>query len=182
MTSYQSVVKRPGRLQAMTGLTETEFNALLPYFQQAFEAYMRDHTIDGRRRLGRRYTTYRNTPLPTAADKLLFILSFMKTNPLQEVHGELFGISQSNANKWIHLLHTVLNLALAAQCVLPARTAADLARMLQQDLANATPAVPAAESLPAAADTSVDPTTCTHNAPLFSMMARSDRSIARKML
>jgi hypothetical protein len=28
------------------------------------------------------------------------------------VQGQLFGMSQSNANKWIHLLHAVLNQAL----------------------------------------------------------------------
>ena len=39
-------------------------------------------------------------------------------------------MSQSNANTWIHLLHPVLNQALADQELLPARTADDLAAML----------------------------------------------------
>jgi hypothetical protein len=43
------------------------------------------------------------------ADKLLFILTYVKQNPIQAVQGQLVGISQSNANKWIHLLHSVLN-------------------------------------------------------------------------
>ena len=64
------------------------------------------------------------------ADKLLFILTYLKQNPIQEVQGQLFGMSQSNANKWIHLLHPVLNQALADQELLPARTADDLAAML----------------------------------------------------
>jgi len=64
------------------------------------------------------------------ADKLLFILTYVKQNPIQEVQGQLFGMSQSNANKWIHLLHPVLNRALADQELLPARTADDLATML----------------------------------------------------
>ena len=41
------------------------------------------------------------------------------------------GCRQSNANKWIHLLHPVLNQALADQELLPARTADELAAMLQ---------------------------------------------------
>ena len=61
-------------------------------------------------------------PLPTTADKQLFILTYVKQNPIQEVQGQLFGMSQSNANKWIHLLHAVLNQALAPQELLPART------------------------------------------------------------
>jgi hypothetical protein len=58
------------------------------------------------------------------ADKLLFILTSVKQPPIQERQGQLLGMSQSNANKWIHLLHTVLNRTLAQQELLPARTAA----------------------------------------------------------
>jgi hypothetical protein len=57
------------------------------------------------------------------ADKLLFMLTYLKQHPIQEVQGQLFGMSQANANKWIHLLHPVLNLALAHQDLLPAHTA-----------------------------------------------------------
>jgi Helix-turn-helix of DDE superfamily endonuclease len=57
-------------------------------------------------------------------------LTYVKQNPIQEVQGQLFGMSQSNANKWIHLLHAVLNQALAHQELLPARTADDLATLL----------------------------------------------------
>jgi Helix-turn-helix of DDE superfamily endonuclease len=53
------------------------------------------------------------------ADKLLFILTYVKQNPIQALQGQLFGMSQSNANKWIHLLHTVLNQALGQQERLP---------------------------------------------------------------
>ena len=91
---------------------------------------MQDRTIDGQPRTSRRYSTYDTCPLPTMADKLLFILTYLKQNPIQEVQGQLFGMSQSNANKWIHLLHPVLNQALADQELLPARTADELAAML----------------------------------------------------
>jgi hypothetical protein len=114
----------------MTGLTEAEFMALLLHFEQAFVVSMQDRTIDGQPRTSRRYSTYASCPLPTTADKLLFILTYVKQNPIQEVQGQLFGLSQSNANKWIHLLHPVLNHALADQELLPARTADDLAAML----------------------------------------------------
>jgi Helix-turn-helix of DDE superfamily endonuclease len=155
MPSYEDVTARAGSLQAMTGLTEQEFQALLPPFEQAFVAYMHDHTIDGQPRTVRRYRTYETCPLPTIGDKLLFILTYLKQNPIQEVQGQLFGLSQSNANKWIHLLHTVLNQALAHQELLPARTADDLTELL------------------AAPRTKVAP-----DPPLFGMMVLSDRSIA----
>jgi hypothetical protein len=137
----------------MTGLTEAECKALLPFFEQAFVAYMQDRTIDGQPRTSRRYTTYDSCPLPTTADKLLYILTYVKQHPIQEVQGRLFGMSPSNANKWIHLLHTVLNQALAHQGLLPARTADEFAAML---------AVKRTAGVPLS--------------PLFGMIVRSDRS------
>ena len=130
MPSYEDVTQRAGSLQAMTGLTEPEFTALLTHFEHALAAYLQDRTIDGQPRTSRRYSTYDNCPLPTIADKLLFILTYVKQHPIQEVQGQLFGISQSNANKWIHLLHAVLNQALAYQQLLPARNADDLSVLL----------------------------------------------------
>ena len=118
----------------MTGLTEQEFQARLPHFEQAFVSDMRHRSMDGQPRTSRRYSPYANGPLPTMAEKLLFILSYLKHNPIQEMQGQRFGMSQANANKWIHLLHPVLNQALAAQHLLPARTAADwAARFTRQE-------------------------------------------------
>jgi hypothetical protein len=130
MPSYEEVTQRAGSLRAMTGLTEEEFTALLPPFEHTWLAYMEDHTLDGHPRTSRRDSTYETSPLPTMADKLLFILTYLKQNPIQELQGQLFGMSQSHANKWIHLLHTVLNQALGPQELLPARTAAELATLL----------------------------------------------------
>jgi hypothetical protein len=155
MPSYEDVITRAGSLQAMTGFTAQEFETLLPHFEHALVAYLQDRTIEGQPRTSRRYSPYDNCPLPTIADKLLFILTYVKQNPIQAVQGQLFGMSQSNANKWIHLLHAVLNQALARQELLPARNADDLAVMLAATRTEGTP-------LP----------------PLFGMMALSDRSIA----
>jgi Helix-turn-helix of DDE superfamily endonuclease len=130
MPSDEEVTQRAGSLRSMTGVTEVEFMELLPHFERAFVESRQDRTIDGQPRTSRRYTTYASCPLPTMADKLLFILTYVKQNPIQDMPGQLFGMSQSNANKWIHLLHPVLNQALAAQELLPARTADDLAALL----------------------------------------------------
>ena len=92
-------------------------------------SYLQDRTIDGQPRTSRRYSTYDTCPLSTVADKLLCILSYVKQNPIQEVQGQLFGMSQSSANTWIHLFHAVLNQTLAHQELLLARSADDLAVM-----------------------------------------------------
>jgi hypothetical protein len=156
MPSDEEVTQRAGSLCPLTGLTEAEFQALLPHFEQAFVTYMQDRTIDGHPRTSRRYTTYDTCPLPTIADKLLFILTYLKQNPIQEVQGQLFGMSQSNANKWIHVLHPVLNRALANQELLPARTAAEFVQMFETH-------VPDRKS----------------TTPLFGMMVLNDPSTAR---
>jgi hypothetical protein len=134
-------------------LTEAEFMALLLHFEQEFVVSMQDRTIDGQPRTSRRYSTYESCPLPTMADKLLFILTYVKQNPTQEMQGQLFGMSQSNANKWIHLLHPVLNQPLADQALLPARTADDLAALL-----------------------ATQSTEGSSTSPLFGMMGPNDRS------
>jgi hypothetical protein len=131
MPSYEEVTQRAGSVRSLTGLTAAEFQALLPHFEQAFMTDLQDRTIDGHPRTSRRYTTYGTCPLPTIADKLLFILTYLKQNPIQEVQGQLFGMSQSNANTWIHLLHPVLNQALVDQELLPARTATEFAAMFK---------------------------------------------------
>ncbi len=131
MPRYDEVTQRAGSLRAMTGLTEPEFTALLPHFERALAAYLQDRTIDGQPRTSRRDSAYDHGPLPTMADKLLCILTYVKQHPSQEVPGQLFGMSPSHANTWIHLLHRVLNHAVADQEFLPARTAAAFAAMFK---------------------------------------------------
>jgi hypothetical protein len=156
MLRYEEVTQRAGSVRALTGLTEVEFQALLAHFEQAFTTYMHDRTIDGHPRTSRRYSTYGSCPLPTIADKLLFILTYVKQNPIQKVQGQLFGTSQSNANAWIHVLHSVLNQALADQELLPARTAAEFAAMFETHVTDGR-----------------------STTPLFGMMAPNVRSTAR---
>ena len=131
LPSYEEVTQRAGSLRSLTGLTEVKFQALLPHFEQSLVTYMHDRTIDGQPRTSRRYSTYETCPLPTLADKRLFMLTYVKQHPIQEVQGQLFGMSQSHANTWIHVLHPVLNQALADQERLPARTAAAFAAMFE---------------------------------------------------
>jgi len=159
MPSYEEVTQRAGSLRALTGLTEAEFQAVLPHFERAFVTSMHDRTVDGQPRTSRRYSTYDTCPLPTLADKLLFMLTYVKQHPMQEVQGQLCGMSQSHANKWIHLRHPVLNQALADQELLPARTAAEFAAMFETHATDGR-----------------------STTPLFGMMALNVRSTARPIL
>ena len=61
-------------------------------------------------------------------DKLLFILVYLKTYPLQVVMGELFDLSQPQVNYWIHRLLPVLQEALDDLGVCPERYAGHFAQ------------------------------------------------------
>jgi Helix-turn-helix of DDE superfamily endonuclease len=81
---------------------------LVPPFEAVFRAQMAEWHLDGRPRTARRYTTYKNCRLPTAEDRLLFVLVYLKAYPLQVVQGRLFGMGRSKAHQWIHARWVVL--------------------------------------------------------------------------
>jgi hypothetical protein len=72
--SYAELSRHPRQLLAMTGYTHKEFEALLPHFVKEFMTAMTTTTLQNTPRRARAYGVYENSPLPTMADKLLFIL------------------------------------------------------------------------------------------------------------
>jgi hypothetical protein len=63
----------------------------------------------------------RKGQLRTAEQKLLFILVYQKAYPLQTLLGEVFELSQPRVNHWVHYLLPLLQQALEALEVMPAR-------------------------------------------------------------
>src|SRR5918996_6279161 len=114
----------------LTSLTVDELQQLVPPFEAAFQAHMAHWRLDGRLRTARRYTTYTNCPLPTPEDRLLCILVYLKTYPLQVVQGRFFWMGQSKAHQWIHVLLVVLRVALRALGDAPTRSVTELAQRL----------------------------------------------------
>ena len=140
-----------------TRLTIAELRELVPPFDAAFHAHRADWRLDGRPRTARRYTTSTNWPLPTPADRLLFLLVSLKTYPLQVVQGRLFGMGQSQAHQGIHVLLVVLRATLRALGEAPIRSVPALAQRLGVAEADAAAVVvppPASPSLvdPAASE------------------------------
>jgi Helix-turn-helix of DDE superfamily endonuclease len=121
---------RPTEVLDLTSLTMEEFRQLVPPFETAFQAHLTTWRLDGQPRTARRYTTYHNCPLPTPEDRLLFILIYLKTYPLQVVQGRLFGMGQSKAHQWIHVLLGVLQATLRALGDAPTRSVTELAKRL----------------------------------------------------
>jgi hypothetical protein len=121
MLQYSKLKRDRRKFLALTGLTLQEFKVLLPAFAKAYaHQYPHDRTLKGRKRR-RQCGGGRRGVLDTAEQKLLFILVYQKTYPLQVVMGELFGIGQSDANQWVHRLLPILRNALTAIGVMPER-------------------------------------------------------------
>ena len=112
MLRYCDICNNDSEFLAMTGLTVEEFQHLLPYFRDCFDDHLQTHTIAGDERLNRRYAAYRNRTFARPEDMFLFILVYFKQYPTQTLLGRLFGMQQPQANRWIHLLHPILNAAL----------------------------------------------------------------------
>src|SRR5919205_3202459 len=127
MLTYTTLQDRPREFLVATGLTHAEFARLLPAFATAYAAlYPPDKTLAGQPRQ-RRVGGGATGVLPQMEDKLLFILVFQKTNPLQTMHGLQFDLSQPQTHYWIHRLLPVLRCALAALDMAPERDASRVA-------------------------------------------------------
>ncbi len=170
MLRYDDIANKEKDLLAMTGYTKQEFVALLPQFQKSYDEYLTSYTIEGYERVGQIPKPYHNSPLPTIEDKLLFILVYLKQNPTQTLQGYLFGMSQTNVNKWFHLLHTVLNNALAALDALPQR---EMIIEVRDDTVISSHADKHGAHDPN--DTPQTGTTTMQDTPFFSMMEQKDR-------
>jgi hypothetical protein len=119
--SYTSLRGDRREFLALTGLTVAEFKLLLGGFTRSYERrHSPDWTMSGGPR-HRQAGGGRKVVLGGPEQKLLFILVYLKTYPLQVLMGELFGLSQSAANRWVHRLLPVLREALGDLGVLPER-------------------------------------------------------------
>jgi hypothetical protein len=145
---FSDVQSRPIEFLDLTSLTPDEFEQLVPPFEVAFQAYMARWRLDGKPRTSRQFSVYKNCPLPTPEDRLFFLLTYLKTYSLQVVQGRLFGMGQSKANKWIHVLLPALQAALATLGDSPARSLAELAQRLGVSETEAAAVVAPLEEVP----------------------------------
>ena len=176
---FTDVQSRPTEFLDFTSLTLEEFQQLVPPFEAAFQAHMAAWRLDGKPRTARQFAVYQNCPLPTPEDRLFFILTYLKTYSLQVVQGRLFGMGQSKANQWIHVLLPALLTALRTLGDAPTRSLTALAQRLRISETEAASVVGALEVEPAP---SVAAPVATPDAPLLPMTGPNDASSAPKTL
>jgi Helix-turn-helix of DDE superfamily endonuclease len=175
---YTDVQDRPTEFLDLTSLTRDEFQRLVAPFEAAFQAHMAAWRLDGKPRTARQFAVYKNCPLPTPEDRLFFLLTYLKTYSLQVVQGRLFGMRQSKANQWIHVLLPALLAALRTLGDAPTRSLTALAQRLGVSEADAASLVSSVEEKPAPVVAPV----ATLDSPLLPMTARNGASSAPKTL
>ena len=172
---FTDLPSRPMAFLDFTSLTLDEFQQLVPPFEAAFHAHMAAWRLDGKPRTARQFSVYKNCPLPTPEDRLFFLLTDLKTYALQVVQGRLFGMGQSKANQWIHVLLPALLAALRALGDAPTRSLKALAQRLGVSEADAATVITPLTEEPA-------PVSAAPASPLLPMTARNGGSSAPKTL
>ena len=117
---YDKVRKTPSQLLSLSGFTEVEFEAFVPCFENHWKEYYSHYTLSGKPRQRISYNR-KTSKIPLTKDKLLFILSYLKNNPLQEYHGATYDMTQPQCNRWVHLLSEILLKTLKTLGELPDR-------------------------------------------------------------
>jgi hypothetical protein len=121
MLTYTELKEKPKEFLAATGLRVAEFELILPVFRIKYaDLFEPGKTRKGKLRQRKEGGGVKER-LRKDEDKLLFILVYQKTYPLQTMHGLQFGLSQPQTNDWIHRLLPVLRASLAELGMVPER-------------------------------------------------------------
>ena len=127
---YRALRERPRQFLALTSLHVAEFDDLLTAFAPAWERHHRWHTLAEKRR---QLPAHRERPTAVLAGsdvKLFFLLTYLKSNALQEHQAASFGVSQARVSQLTTALLGVLHQVLARRGLRPVRDGAELAQRL----------------------------------------------------
>jgi hypothetical protein len=124
------VRKNPVQFLSLTGFSPDEFDELSLEFRNEWEEYSKHFTLEGKPRQ-RIALPQGKSILPGVQDKLLFILVYLKTFPLQELQAATFSMNQPQANFWIHLLSPILGKTLKRLKEIPERNNQKLDQLLK---------------------------------------------------
>lgn len=110
------IFTNPRLTKALTGLSQAEFENLLPAFERAWHHIHRN--IPNRKRA---VGGGKKGKLPTATDKLAFILLYLKCYPTYDLLGFLTGRERTRCCRSVQSLLPVLEIALGRKLALPKR-------------------------------------------------------------
>ena len=147
MIEYSKLKEKPREFLAVPSLTDEEFQALLPTFEKCYELLLPPKAKVSKKKKQRARGGGRRAKWPSLSEKLLFILVYQKTSPLQTAHGLQFGLSQGQVNYWVHRLLPVLQMSLQELGMKPLRKGTDVAASMEAGEGGANLSLDAAERL-----------------------------------
>ena len=100
-------------------LEQIEYDGLYSVFDRLVTEKLRTVTLKGQYRLFKTENESINSSLYGSKAKLDFILMYLKENPNQAYHGQLFNMSQSKVSEWISYLLPVLECSLKKMGFMP---------------------------------------------------------------
>lgn len=107
------------KVRALTSLEQIEYQSLYDVFDILVTEKLRTVTLKGQYRLFKTEKEPVNSSLYGSKAKLDFILMYLKENPNQAYHGQLFNISQSKVSEWVSYLLPVLEHSLKKMTFMP---------------------------------------------------------------
>jgi len=108
-----------GKLRSLVSLNQAEYDSLHVVFDQLVRKKLSMYTLKGQMRLFPNVEEPTNSSLYGSKVKLDFILMYLKENPNQSYHGEMFGMCQSKVSEWVSYLLPVLEQSLTKMQVMP---------------------------------------------------------------
>jgi len=121
MLTYENIKEKPKEFLAATGLNLAEFEMILPVFRMKYASLFKPELNRKGKPRQRRAGGGVKEKLRSDEDKLLFILVYQKTYPLQVMHGLQFELSQPQTNAWIQCLLPILRESLSEMGKTPER-------------------------------------------------------------
>jgi hypothetical protein len=115
-------------IQALTGVSHTEFQSLLPVFEQSVNEDKRRRSTAKQRHFG----GGAKGKLLTTEDKLFFILVYIKTYPTFDFLGFIFSLHRSKAHKNTIKLLGSLEKTLGRKLVMPEKKISSMEEFLEK--------------------------------------------------
>src|SRR5499426_1835127 len=111
------------QMKALTGLSQAQFDALLPVFRDIYQATQQQTYEEGLQSGTRRRRPGGGSKgkLPTIGEKLQFVLYYYKTYPTFDVLGTPCAMARSKAHENLHKLSPILYDTLVSLDLMPYR-------------------------------------------------------------
>lgn len=127
---YIDFKDKASQLKSLLGLDKELFELLYSSFDLKWHNYISHYTLKGKLRT-RSYRKRKDEVFASSEDYLFFVLHYLKANSIQEHHAACYGLTQPQANVWLHLLLKLLHQTLQLLHQIPSRNSFKIEELLK---------------------------------------------------